>query len=257
MKNPSTSSLLFELVTEFFPGVLRNYRHTLDDIAIGCPDIAGYLEAFYGRAAYIIPQLLFEVGYKALTGVEPPDKVRKRGIPFSVICLSLAIADDILDEKDIAFAPKMQLGCSSIVLIDYAYTAIADCGNAQERKVLRSSVTRLIGDVVKAGRAELDYSQEGDFSPDRYLELTRVKTTCYTCNGLRLACQFAAGKPEQYACIDQLGLHLGTFIQLIDDCLDVSTDSESCPDVSTYPAFLMSSGSSLQPALEIAQKRTE
>jgi hypothetical protein len=250
----STSSFLGVIVGQLFPTVLQNYRTALEEVAASCPDIAGYLEPFYGRAAYVIPQLLFQGGYKALTGVEPSETVQKRGVPFSVICLSLAIADDILDEESKAFTAKMQLGCSAIALIDYAYTAIALDTDRDYRDILRTSVTQLIGAVVKAGQAELDYVQRGDFSVERYLDLARMKTTCYTRHSLRLASRLAAATADQNTCMDHIGVYLGTFIQLVDDCLDASMDTAEGRNGSSYPAILKSSGASIHPVLEIAYK---
>jgi hypothetical protein len=63
-----------------------------------------------GRAAYIIPQTCVALGYESTVGHSPSADELRDVSPFSLLCLSLAIGDDLIDEKNEVFAARMAPG---------------------------------------------------------------------------------------------------------------------------------------------------
>ena len=243
----TTSTLMSHILGETLNEINTQYEEILTEIAAEYPHFSlDIRNEGKNRAAFFLPQSLLELGYQSLSGSPIDIGLRKRAMSFSLVCLSLAVGDDIIDTADSTFDRKMTLGCLSTFLMHRAYSQLIQDSSHQSRLILRH-IGRLIASVSETALDEIQYRSAADFSVSRYLAITRKKTSCYTIESLLLAASLLECLSTQATLLTQLGDHFGTAIQLLDDLLDITEDGINRLPQLTYPAQLTSEGSSLTP----------
>lgn len=252
---PSTSQLMQDLLNMECPGLVREYDALINSLASNHKSFRSAFEQHTTRrAAYLIPQFLVESCYEALSNSSMESGLRKSCQPFSLICLSLAVGDDIVDSDHVTFEARMIHGCISIALMDYAYASVASNPNPSERCAISQRISSLMQSVTSTGAFEIQYRKARSFSIESYIEMTQMKTTCFTKHSLLLAADVLNTSDTHKALLLTLGERLGTAIQLLDDLFDVKQDLEETKHNLTYPEHLARNNQSMTPVVELATR---
>jgi|SRR5579864_4408405 len=236
--------------------------HLLDEYDAICESVTQLHEPFRivfakqakNRAAFLIPQFLAEVCYESLCGVPMPAHLRGSCHSFSLVCLSLAIGDDMIDSDHTGFESTMERACVSVALMDFAYARIASEMNETVRLVVSEGISSLIRAVTHTGAAEIQYRKKSIFDLASYMAITRLKTSCYTRHSLLLAANVLEDTHAYDALLTKLGNCLGTAIQLLDDLYDVGEDSRQEQHNQTYPEYLVAHNQGMEPVFRLIEQ---
>jgi len=234
----STSSFITKVVGPQAKQLINNYNIIIDDIVDTYPQASIINTEARARAAFIIPQYCIELGYESMIGQSIDPCLSVQCMPFSLICLSVAIADDIIDVHNTSFKRNMELGCASLAINNYAYNKLLLLSDIQIRSDLSQAISQLIDSILSIGAEEINYRNSKIFSPENYLKITKQKTSCYTRHAFLISTRLVDKYSEYHKAMIQLGNHVGTVFQLIDDLMDVDKDALDEADSITYPMFL-------------------
>jgi hypothetical protein len=234
---------ILDLAGHFLRSLRNEYPHLSEVLAL----------PLQRRAAFAIPHLCVELSFHTLSGRFMGHELRHATVPFSVLCLATGFGDDLVDAPQLAFSHRVQSACASVILGHYAYAGLAKQPN-DESILVTDAICEMIHLLTKAACSEIDYESLGVFSMPTYLSIVRQKTTSYTIPAFSLGASLSACSPDHLLCLREIGRHVGTAFQLIDDLLDTSRDN--C-DNTSYPAFLVFNGESLDSQLEIIRHELE
>jgi geranylgeranyl pyrophosphate synthase len=251
---PTTSEILKHTLMRLFPSIGRESEEITKALADTHPTIAQAL-ADHGRfrAAYVIPQLFLDLSYSALTDRPLALADRGRAAAIPLMCLALAVADDLVDADDILDATdhshrnkSMDMACVALAILDHAYALVMDDDEPNRRVVMSRALSSFVADVLRAAHSEQRYALERDFSLDAYLTVTATKSELYTRPSASLAHALSHSCDTLMSSLLSVGRNTAVALQILDDYLDASSDRRSglAP---TYPAFLIGSGMPLAP----------
>jgi hypothetical protein len=251
----TTSSYISQFFGEHRDLAFLQYQSLADNLRTSRPWLAASLDnVTLSRAALLIPHLFTELGYYAISGQTTNAHLQKYVMNFSFICLAIAFADDMVDSKDKDFAQRMTRGCIVVELMDYAYQDLLLSRSEEIPNITLNQIASLVQDVINTASAEIEYRKLDTFSLERYLEVTRKKTSLYTTHGLLLASKFLGKFQENQKLLVDIGESMGTAIQLIDDLLDVHEDLQQDRPSLTYPVFLTQQQQSIEPIHRLINK---
>jgi geranylgeranyl pyrophosphate synthase len=251
---PTMSGFLEKTIVERFPHIQEDYNERITDIAQRHPSLGELFKQHARfRAAYVIAQLFIEVSYKALTGHAIEVELRRRSAAFSLMCLCLGIADDLVDLPT-DFDNRMGLGCLALAILDYAYNSVADDPDANRRRIFLKTLSSFAADAIIAGQQERRYARERQGSLEAYIEITSKKTTLYTRHSLHLSHSLSKCSPVLIHPIERLGHSAGMAIQILDDLLDAKTEPIVSGQPITYPSMLLGRGERLDPVHSLLER---
>jgi hypothetical protein len=252
----STSKFLESTIGSIFPHVFVESSAIIYDLCQRNPILQEPLQSHGGfRAAYIVPQLFSELGYAALTGRTMELELRRRSAGLTLMCLSVAVADDLVDgETNDGFHERMPLACVSLAIIEYVFTMIAQDEDGARRKIFSAALSSFVTEVIEAGHQELQYTGLPEFSIESYIAITKKKSALYTQHSLLIAHALSNADPVLKETLVRLGDSTGIALQVIDDILDAKKDVTMKGRPMTYPMFLLANGKSLDPAYSLIDK---
>lgn len=241
---PSTSSVIRRFFGDSADEAIRGEFPLLERVIEPFPAFREeFMSVAAGRASFIIPQTCVFLAYAATCGQAPTAEQLDDVSPFALLCLSLAAGDDLIDEPARPFASRMVLGWTAMILNRHAYYRILDGRSTPSSMHLRRISDSLVSDVTEVAAIEVRLSTE-QYEEATYLSLARRKTSAYTRHALQLGCLVAGGTAEVYDTLTQIGNHLGTAIQMLDDALDAPGD-DGTDQPPTMATMLRAEGRSL------------
>ncbi len=254
---PTTSAVIRRFLGIIADDVVRGELEVLEEvIAQYAPFRDAFMSVASGRAAYIIPQTCVALGFEATSGRTISHDELHEVAPFALLCLGLAVGDDLIDERGGTFVDRMTLGWTAMILSHHSYLRIHRGGTpAPFREALLEATDALIDSVTAVAAAEVDYFAR-EYADDAYLDLARKKTSCYTRHAMQLGCRLAEGSNATHELLSRIGDHLGASLQFLDDALDVTNDSDGT-HAATLASVLASRGESLQVVYDLARKEIE
>jgi hypothetical protein len=250
----TTSDALPTLVGAELMALLNEAKYLLSALRAEYPHLSHLFDQpFQQRAAFAIPQLCTEISYHSVSGHFMNAAQRRHTMQYAMVCLATGAGDDLVDMPVPAFRERMNLACTSVIFGNSAYTYLIRHHDERLDSLVTAALDEMLNRLTTAGCSEIEYNDTTAFDVTSYLRLARQKTTSYTIPAFSLGAGLSGATSDQHHHLREIGLRIGTVLQLIDDLLDAPHDYQSNRGSCSYPAALALRRESLQPISDLIE----
>lgn len=234
----STSGLMRHLFGDDMHIIQPAYDEVITELARSHPSFVDTFEECRGRTAFLLPYFATEYGHFSSVGSFLPTHAKPLVIGYSLICLAIAVDDDVVDEFRHDPIRTMKMLCTAELLCNEAYSTLVKSTRPRERDIVLETIHDFLTAVTEFQYKDIIFIAQTcrkAFQLDDYLRLT-YKTGCIFDKGFDLGLQLASADEAHRRLGGRVSRAIGCALQLLDDLLDLEDDQRSFGEFPiTYP----------------------